>query len=213
MRLLGAGLAILSTAFAGVILDRIAIVVDGRVIKDSDITREIRVTDFLNGDPLSFTAAERKKAASRLIDQALIAREVSLARYSQASPEETAKLLDQVQKQRFKSEAAFKAALSGYGITAEQLRQHLAWQITVINFIEARFRPGVLVTDEDIEKYFESHKAEFQTAANGRPVSVRDVRDQIVEQITGERVNREFFKWLDAGRQQARIEYHEPELQ
>ena len=66
---------------SAVIVDRIAIVVNDRVIKDSDISRDIRIIDFLNGDQLDFSEAARKKSAQRLIDQQLIRREVQVGGY------------------------------------------------------------------------------------------------------------------------------------
>ena len=44
-----------------VLLDRIAVVVDESIIKDSDIERDIRITEFLNREPLAINQAEKKK--------------------------------------------------------------------------------------------------------------------------------------------------------
>src|SRR5438270_3566160 len=81
----------------GVVLDRIAVVAADRAIKDSDIQREIRVVSFLNKDKPDFSAAGRKDAAQRLIDQTLIRRDIELARYSVADPKEVEKLYLHVQ--------------------------------------------------------------------------------------------------------------------
>ena len=67
-------------AYPGTIIDRIAIIVGKQVIKDSDITREIRLTSFLNTDPLDLGPGARRRAANRLIDQALIRNEMRLGR-------------------------------------------------------------------------------------------------------------------------------------
>ncbi len=61
-----------------VIIDQIAIVVGSSIIKDSDIGRDIRVTDFLNKEPLNFSNAARKESASRLMDQIFIRHEINL---------------------------------------------------------------------------------------------------------------------------------------
>jgi hypothetical protein len=132
---MGLLIAILLSApvFGSVVLDRIAIVVDNQVIKDSDIERDIRITDFLNGERLDFSPAARKKAADHLIDQAIIRHEIQLGLYPEATTEETDKLL--------------KQALAGhpdppaYGITKDQLRRALHWQLTVLRFIDMRFKP------------------------------------------------------------------------
>lgn len=200
-----------STA-APVVIDRIAIIVNDRVVKDSDIEREIRVTDFLNGDPLQFTAEARRKAADRLIDQTIIRREMRVAQYPEATREEIDQLLTEIRKQRFGTDTAFGSQLKRYGITEEELRRHLAWQITVLHFIEQRFRPGILISNEEAQRYFEQHRAEFQKRA-AIPVSLDDVRAAVEDQLAGERVNKEFFAWLDQSRKAARIEYREASLQ
>jgi hypothetical protein len=138
---------------AAVIVDRIAVVVNDRVVKDSDISRDIRVTDFLNGDQLDFSEGARKKAGQRLIDQQLIRREVKVGGYSNATPEEVGKFLESIIKQRFHdSQSEYQAALKNYALTDEQLRAQLTWQITVLHFIEQRFRPAVLGSDADVEQ-------------------------------------------------------------
>jgi hypothetical protein len=48
-----------------VIIDRIAIVAGNGIVKDSDIERDIRVTQFLNGQPLDLGLAARKAAIIR----------------------------------------------------------------------------------------------------------------------------------------------------
>lgn len=205
---LSVAMILCSCAGAAVVLDRVAIVVNNRVIKQSDIDREIRVMSFINGEPLSFSAEARRQAANRLIDQTLIREESQLAQYTQASPEDVDKMLAQIRAKR----PAFAADLKRHGITEEQLRKHLAWQITVLNFIEQRFRPGVLVGDEEVEKYFNENRTKLAQAAGGKPVAIEDVRHEIVEQIAGERVNREFFDWLERARGRAGIRYVEAAL-
>ena len=197
---------------SAVVLDRIAIVVNNQIIKDSDIDRDIRVTALLNGDRLDFGPAARKQAASRLIDQALLRREMEVAQYPQAKPEEVQQTLEQVRKQRFGSEAVYNAALQQYGISDAQLRRQLEWQTTVLRFIEQRFRPGVLISDQEIQQYFTQHAAEFRQHTGGKPVVLDDVRDTIEQQLAGDRVNQQFFAWLEQARKLANLKYLEPEL-
>ena len=44
----------------------------------ADIERDLRVTEFLNGQPLSLGPTSRKAATNRLIDQVFIRREIRL---------------------------------------------------------------------------------------------------------------------------------------
>ena len=212
-RRLAAALSLCLAAQAAVLLDRIAVVVANRVIKDSDIDRDLRVTAFLNGTPVPTGPAARRGAASRLIDQALIRREIELAQYPEASPGEVRGMLAQVRAQRFPTDAAFTGGLAKAGLSEAQLRDQLAWQITVLHFIEQRFCPAVMVSDEDVRKYFTEHAAELRRTAGAGPFTLDTERGHIEERLAGEQVNKQFFAWLDEERKAAKVKYLEPELQ
>ena len=196
-----------------VLIDRMAIVVGSRLIKDSDIEREIRVTDLLNGDKLDLGPEPRRKAAQRIIDQAMIHREVDLGRYTPPTPGEIESFLQQVKKQHFKDDALFQQALHTYGITQEQLESQVRWQIGVLHFIEQRFRPAVLVSEQESEAYYRAHQAEFRDPKTGRSALIDDVRDQIQDIIAAPRVNKEFEDWLDRARKRTKVEYREAGLE
>jgi peptidyl-prolyl cis-trans isomerase SurA len=195
-----------------VVIDRIAIIAGNSIIKDSDIEREIRITGFLNHDPLQFSEATRKQAASRLIDQALLRREIQVAQHPYANDQDVNRFLEQIRKQRFKNDADYQQSLRDYGITEVQLRRALKWQLTVLRFINSRFRPGVLITDQDITQYFNEHSAEMTNRNGGKPLTLEEARPAIERQITGERVNRQFEEWLDETRKAANVQYREESL-
>ena len=122
------------------IIDRIAISVGNQVITESQIDEEIRVTQFLNGDKLDLSSAERKKAAERLIEQALVKREMELSRYPLPPLSDADKQVRTTQA-GYPSQAQFQDALAAYGISEDALRRRLWWQLTLLRFVEFRFRP------------------------------------------------------------------------
>lgn len=194
-----------------VIIDRIAIVIGKSIIKDSDIERDLRVTEFMNGDPLDVGNAARKKAASRLIDQVFIRREIEVGDYPNATFKQTDEQLDQLKRRRFKTQAAFEQAMRQYGIPELDLRTQLQWQLTILSFIDIRFKPAVLVTDEEIEKYYNDHAAALRRQHPGKS-SLDELREEIRNILAGEKENQEFFKWLDDQRKEAAIQYVEASL-
>jgi hypothetical protein len=199
-------------AARAVIIDQIAIVVGNAVIKDSDIERDIRVVSFLNRQKLSFDLSMRKEAANRLIDQSLIQREIDVGEY-QVPPESDAdKLLLDTQKERAATAEAFSRMLARYGLSVEQLRAHLYWQLTVLRFIDQRFRPAVLVTEDDVQNYYREHASDFRTTSGGQPKSLDEVRNEIREIITNERINRQFDAWIRARRRSTNIQFLEESL-
>src|SRR5947209_839509 len=77
--------AIMTCALYGAtVIDRIAVVLGKHVIKASEIDLDLRVTEFLNREPLTRDAAAKKKSAERLIDQQLIRQELATGGYSRA---------------------------------------------------------------------------------------------------------------------------------
>ena len=182
------------------IIDRIAIIADNDAILDSDIQRDIRLTSFLNSKAPDFSPASRKAAASRLVDQDLIRKQIRSGVYPSASRAQVDALLSQIRHDRFLSDTEFSQALARNGITEAQLRDRLSWQLTVLAFIDARFRPEVTISNKDINDYMTSHKSANPTEA------------QVRELITGERVNKLLNSWLDDARKDTRVEYLEKSL-
>lgn len=203
-------LALLSLAVLAhaVIIDRIAIVVNGKIIKQSDIERDVRVTEFLNRQPLNLGPAAKKAAANRLIDQVFIRNEIQIGSYPRATLSDADKELDKIKSQRYRSNAAFERTLSSYGLTQLELRTEFQWQLTVLNFIDLRFKPAAVVSDEEIQKYFAEHRAALEHSNPGK-TTLDDFRQQIENTLSDEKVNQIFFSWLDAQRKQAKIQYLE----
>lgn len=193
-----------------VIIDRIAIVVRNSIIKDSDINRDIRVTDFLNGRPLNFSASARKEAADRLIAQALIRREIRLGDYPMATLQDADEQLDSLESERFKTQAALDRALERYGLTELDLRTQFQWQLTVLRFIDLRFKPAVMVTDQEADAYYREHEVELR---HDHPKqSLDELKSDARDVIVGERVNKLFFDWLNQQRGDTKIVFHEASL-
>jgi hypothetical protein len=212
MRLrLGLLYLMVAAAASPVIIDRIAIVVNNQIIKQSDIERDIRVTDFLNHDPLSLSLAARKQAANRLIDQAFIRHEVRVGDYPTATFEDADAQLSLIKKDKFKSNEAFLQAVRNYGLTVPDLRFTFRWQLTVLRFIDVRFKPAALVTDTDVQQYYNAHLAALRQA-HPKAYALKDVQSEIHQTLVSEKVNQLFFAWLDEQRKEAKIQYLEEKL-
>jgi hypothetical protein len=164
----------------------------------------------LNNQPLDLSLAARKVSANRLIDQVFIRREIELGDYPVATQEEADRQLEQLQKQRFRSEAAYLEALKHYGLPPIELHTQFQWQLTVLRFIDMRFRPGVLVTDEQIDHYIQDNGASLRRQYPHKDTD--ELRDQVREILTSEGVNKQFFDWLDYQRKNNKIEYREESL-
>jgi peptidyl-prolyl cis-trans isomerase SurA len=206
-------LAVFAVAAQADIIDRIAVSVGNRVITTSDLDREIRVTAFLNGAQPDFSAANKRATLDRLVEQKLVRNELESARYPTPSPSEVEPELAAFRKKHFPDDAVFASALAAAGLTLQELRDELLWQRTLLMFIDLRFRPGVQVSDQEIQDYFEQTVAPAARLANpGTAVKLEDYRDQIEQTLTGRKVDQEMDRWLAAARRRTEIVYHQEAL-
>jgi hypothetical protein len=209
-------LLVLSMVILGqgaVLVDRVAVVVGKRIIKASDIDRDVRLTSFVNQQQIDVTPAARRKAAARLVDQEIIREELSAQGYSRASDANADGLLSDITKQRFRgSDAQLRAALFRYGLTKDQLHEQLLWQLTVLRFIDQRFRPGTVVTDDEIKIYYDQHLADLKRQ-HPNANTLGALSGNIKTALEGELVDKEFDQWLDEARKRNRIDYKEAAFQ
>jgi len=194
---------------SAVVVDRIAVIVNKSAIKMSDIYRDLRVTEFLNGERPNVTIEARRKAAERLIDQNLLRTEITNAGFKWASTGEADALLAKIRQDRFGGSAdRMRSALRQYGLDQEELRSQLLWQLTVLRYIDQRFRNGVLVTDEDVRAYYDQRLTDLKRE-NPKDSSFEALAPKIRESLEGERVNQNFVESMEQSRRRSRIEFME----
>jgi peptidyl-prolyl cis-trans isomerase SurA len=196
------------------LIDRIAVSVGNRVIATSDLDREIRVTAFLNGKRPDFSPAAKRKTAERMVEQQLIRRDLENSRYPSATPEEVQPALDKFKAAFYPSPADYQRALSAAGITGQDVIDALIWQRDLLEFVDIRFRPGVQVTEQQIQDYFDKVvKLALETAQPGKPAELADYRASIEETLVGAQVDREIDEWLKKARERTEIVFHDEALQ
>jgi hypothetical protein len=206
-------LLLVGAASAGVIVDRMAVIVGKHVIKTSDIERDLRLTEFLNQEQLKISSDEKHRSAERLIDQEVIRQELLTSGFRRPTDTNAAALEAQLCQERFAGlQPRLREALVRYGLTEDQLRDQLVWQLTVLNFIEQRFRAGTLVTDEDLRSYYDQHLADLRRQYP-QDSSFKALEPKIRASLEGERVNQNFTQWLEQARKQYHIEYKQEAFQ
>ena len=140
------------------IIDRVAVVVGNSVITESEILREIRLTAFLNGEPLDFSPASKRKTAERLVEQRLIRNEINVSLYPAPAPD-ALELMTKEVRERFGSPERYRQELQRTGVTEDDLKAHLQRTVATLRFLDFRFRPGMQITEEEIRKYFDEQLA------------------------------------------------------
>jgi hypothetical protein len=191
------------------ILDRIAVSVGNRVITETDLDREIRITALLNNAKPDFSPANKRQTAERMVDQTLVRNEMQESRYLPPSAADTEAAL-QEEKTRYGDDTAYRRALAGYGVSEDDLKARLAWQLMLVRFIDVRFRPGIQVTGEEIRKYFDEHmRAGLMQAHPGQTPSVDAHRAGIEQTLIGQAANEQVEQWLKESRRRTHIQYHD----
>ncbi len=214
MRRVAPWIAVCALVVSATIIDRIAVSVANRVIAASDINREIRVTAFLNGVKPDLSAAARRAAADRLVEQTLVRLEVENSRYPMPTVAEVQPALEQFKKKQYSDDSAYRRALAAAGIAEQDVLNELVWQRTLLSYVDVRFRPAVQVSDQEIQDYFQNVvKPAAEAAHPETPATLDDYRNQIEETLAGKKEDQELDRWIKQAKQRNTIVYHDEAFQ
>lgn len=194
------------------ILDRLAITVGSQVITQQQLDEELRVTAFLNHEKIVRTEEARRTAADHLVQQLLVTREMELSQYPLPQAEDVNKYLLQV-RAGFGTATSFAEALAEYELSEETLKQHLALQLTTLQFIEFRFRPNVGISTADVQEAYNREVVAWKvTHPGGTPPSLDSSREAIQKALLEERTDQVLDTWLEETRKQVSIVYLDKSL-
>ncbi|HEX4808835.1 MAG TPA: hypothetical protein VH325_07895 [Bryobacteraceae bacterium] len=194
------------------LVDKLAITIGQQVITELQLDEELRVTALLNKQPVVRDTATRRAAADRLVQQLLIKKEMDMSRYPPPTDAELNKYYEGVVSQ-FAGNATFEAALKSYELTPSTIKNHLTLQLITLLFIQYRFRPAVDISDQEIANAYQREIQNWTAMHSTPPPPLRDLRDQIVETITSQRVDYALSAWLEEARKRVDILYLDKDLE
>ena len=105
--------------------------------------------------------------------------------------------IDKIRKQVEENGSDLETELSYQGQSVESLRNNLHIKLIA----ERLFSEKLLVNDEDTKKYYEDYKERYVDT------KYEDVKEQIKNNISNERLSTEFQNWLTGLRDTAKIKY------
>lgn len=195
----------------GEIIDRVAVSVGTTVITESELVEQMKVRAFLEDLPLKMDSDSKRDAADRLIQQALIRREIANTRYIPPEGAQAEPLVAALRLSRFNGDdASFQAALRKARISEAELTAAFLWQVTVLRFIEFRFRPGIQIGPEDVREYYEKKfLPEWRASSQEAPPSAEQAAGAIEEILVQERIDNQLDRWIGQSRTQVSIRYRE----
>jgi parvulin-like peptidyl-prolyl isomerase len=195
------------TAAAAEVLDRVAVSAGQQVVTLSAILRQLRLETLASGEPVQDTGENRRRAASRLIDQAIVLRELELSRYTPPSMAEAEAAIERYLKQSGRTRARLLDEVAKLGFSEDDFKREMQWRVSVSRFIDYRFAAGVQVADEEVEKYYrDEYTAQYRKLNPGAPVPPLDeVRDSALRIVTTRKTNAAMEQWLTRMRESLRV--------
>jgi hypothetical protein len=197
------------------VLDRVVAVVEGHPILASEWDDAVRYECFLNRCALEkLRAADRRATLDRMIDQRLIEQEMKLEDPHPARADEIAKKVVELKSQiarggnpsSSEGPAEWNGALAHYGLTEQEVEDHVARELSVLRFVDRRFRPTTQIDATQVERYYnETLMPELEKAGAPDP-PLSEVAGQIRELLTQKAIDEQLTVWLEALRRQGRIQ-------
>jgi len=200
------------------LFDRVIAVVNNQVILASDLTLEMQIFHLLPiGDPQDATPV---KALERLTTRALIEQQILQEdpQGLEIPPKELEDSLVELRgnlpacKQRdCTTPAGWAAYLATFDLTPDRVASYWSNRMALLKFIERRFRAGIRVSPEEIQKFYQDNLVPRYAKPEDAPKLDR-VSPRIQEIILQQEVNALLNEWLKSLQSQGQVEILEPSL-
>lgn len=185
------------------ILDRTVAVVGDRAITLSEVEEQLALEALDQGAPAETTPQRYREVVERLIRLRLVQREMSLAGFSGTMDDEVQRQWEAMQE-TFGGDAAFQKALAQQGLTEHTMRGFLRQQLDFQQFVDFRFRTGLLITREEVESFYEK-EYKPRLPASVEPPSIEQVYAKLEAELLDRRVDPMLEDWINRVRAQTRI--------
>lgn len=199
------------TAVQAEVLDRTAVSIGTAVVTELDLKDHLRVRAFLEGVTPRYDGEALRDAADKLIQQQLIGREMESSRYALPDPSVVDQLVASFKQNRYgNNEEEYREALRAARLTELQIRGWFQWTLTILRFVEFRFRPGVQVPEEEIREYYETkYLPQWRQRSKDPPPGYAEVERDCEEMLTQERIDILLDRWISQTRTQVNIKFRD----
>jgi parvulin-like peptidyl-prolyl isomerase len=187
-------------SFVQELIDRIAARVENDIILLSDVQHLGRYQMLVDGK-----SENEAQLLDRLIDQWVVQNEADASRF----PRPTDAEIDQgvaALKKSFPSLQEYEERRKQSGLTEEQVRDKIATQIHLTNYLDSRFRPSVQVDAKAIEDFYNTAVVPRAQARGQDPPSLEASRDVIQEALIEQSIDAQAERWLKESRSRIQVE-------
>ncbi|HJT70626.1 MAG TPA: hypothetical protein VJ731_10525 [Terriglobales bacterium] len=188
------------------ILDRTVATVNGHVVLLSDLEDELRVECLLQNHAITqITQEDRKAALDRLTDQELLREQMRTAELKPIPAEAVQEQVNTIKEDavRVRAGKSWETILSEHGVSEKLVEKHVADELQELRFIDARFRPSVQVSPEEIQEYYKDELVPKLPVSD--PVSLAEIAPKIREILVQKKIDQMLETWLQELRTQATI--------
>jgi hypothetical protein len=193
-------LSFTQTSLAQELIDRIAARVENDIILLSDVRHLGRYQMLVDGK-----SENEAQLLDRLIDQWVVQNEADAARF----PRPTEGEIDQgvaALKKSFPSLQEYEERRKQSGLSEAQVRDKIATQIHLTNYLDSRFRPSVQVDAKAIEDFYNSAVLPRAKARGQEPPSLEASREVIQEALIEQSIDAQAERWLKESRSRIHVE-------
>jgi hypothetical protein len=188
---------------SAVVVDRLVAVVNGEPITESDLLWLLAL------DPQQpdgrFTNETKRLRLEQAIDQQLLYQEARKLPAIDVKQDDISRFISDLVRQ-FPSEPAFRRRLETVGLDGPALQELVRQQLIILQFIEFRFRSFVLVSDAEIQTYYQGRVVRLAQERGETPPPLDDQLRSVIEQtIVEDKVESDLNDWFDEARFRAEI--------
>jgi parvulin-like peptidyl-prolyl isomerase len=191
------------------VVDRMVAVVNKRVILESELDQAARVEFLLQGKPIAgLTQGDLAAVLDRLIERSLLDQQIINPAMLDPTPQELAAKVKEVRAgiPAAASDDQWKALLSAYGLTQQDLEEQLTDQVRILRFIDLRFHGLVHIDKTAVETYYQEKFLPEVRRRNAAEPKLEEVSSKIEQILTEQRIDELLNNWLKTLRAQAHIE-------
>lgn len=194
------------------IVDQILTLVNDEVVTRTDLLWSIAM-DSKAPSPAGPVGPDLlRQKLDVMIDERLISQEAGRIPASDIPQDEVDKKRAELIK-NFRSEAEFRQRVGSVGLTPQRIDELIRQRIVIDRFVDFRFRSFVLVTEQEIQRYYdETFAPEIRAKGQVPPAPEQKldssgvtVHDRIRELLRVQKINDELDRYLTSLRQRADV--------
>jgi len=150
----------------------------------------------------------------QLIDRSLLEQQIVNPSMLDPSAEELAAGIQELRQHLSGggTEEGWKALLVTYGLTQQDIEEHVRSEFRVLRFVDLRFRGLVRVDKAEVAAYYQEKLVPELRKRGAQEPPLADVSEKIEKILVEQRVDEMLNEWLQTLRAQAHIEKMAPTL-